>query len=199
MLCINNLGKVFACITFFALRDLFRCACADDTSALGAAFRSQIDYMVCGQNYGARKYKRVISGLYRGLAIMFIFSAIMLPIMQFGGDNIVRIFVEDADVIAMGSRALRITSWFYAFLGIIYVTRGVLNGIGDAFFALLNGIVEILCRLLIPLPMTSIPALGVWGIWWSVGVTWTVSAVTALMRYAFVKRKKNLAEKTAEP
>ena len=153
----------------------------------------------CGQNYGARKYKRVISGLYRGLAIMFVFSAIMLPIMQFGGDNIVRIFVEDADVIAMGSRALRITSWFYAFLGIIYVTRGVLNGIGDAFFALLNGIVEILCRLLIPLPMTSIPALGVWGIWWSVGVTWTVSAVTALMRYAFVKRKKNLAEKTAEP
>ena len=129
---------------------------------------------------------------------MFIFSAIMLPVMQFFGDSIVRIFVEDAAVIAMGSKALRITSWFYAFLGIIYVTRGVLNGIGDAFFALLNGIVEILCRLLIPLPMTSIPALGVWGIWWSVGITWAISAITALMRYVFVRKKRNLHEKTAE-
>ncbi|MCR5179143.1 MAG: MATE family efflux transporter [Lachnospiraceae bacterium] len=153
----------------------------------------------CGQNYGAKKTGRVISGFHRGVVIMFIFSALMLPIMQFFGDSIVRIFVEDAAVIAMGSEALRITSWFYAFLGIIYVTRGVLNGIGDAFFALLNGIVEILCRLLIPLPMTSIPALGVWGIWWSVGVTWAISAITALMRYVFVRKKRDLHEKSAEP
>ena len=101
-------------------------------------------------------------------------------------------FVEDADVIAMGAVALKITSWFYAFLGIIYVTRGVLNGIGDAFFAMLNGIVEIACRLIFPLLLTSIPLFGVWGIWWSVGVTWFLSAVTALMRYFYMHRKSDL-------
>lgn len=144
----------------------------------------------CGQNYGANKNKRVIKGFHVSMIIMTVFTAIMLPIMQLGGKAIVSIFVTDAAVIDMGAKALQITSLFYITLGLIYMSRGVLNGLGDAFFALLNGVVEVLGRFIVPIAMTSIAAIGLWGIWWSVGIVWFVSGTTAWMRYrSYTKRK----------
>ena len=109
--------------------------------------------------------------------------------MQLLGSTLVGLFVTDADVIAMGGTAVRITSLFYAALGLIYVVRGVLNGLGDAFFALLNGIVEVIGRFTVPFMLTAIPAIGVWGIWWSVGVVWTLSGFTAWLRYLSFRKK----------
>ena len=137
----------------------------------------------CGQNYGAEKNDRVIKGYHRTFLMMTIFTAIMVPLIQIFGKQIVSIFVDETDVIEMGARAMRITSLFYIFLGLIYVTRGILNGLGDSFFALLNGIVEVVGRFTVPFLLTMIPAIGLWGIWWSVGVVWFLSGFTAWLRY----------------
>ena len=142
-----------------------------------------------GQNYGARKIDRVVKGYHVGFAIMLIFSVLMLPFMQFFGDNIMMLFVKEPEVIAMGGQALRITSFFYVFLGVIYVIRGVLNGLGDAIFALLNGIVEVIGRFVAPILLTMVATIGVWGIWWSVGVVWFLSGLTAWLRYLQYTRK----------
>ena len=141
-----------------------------------------------GQNYGAKKGERIKKGFASGMLLMLIFSLIMLPIMQLLGDDIIHLFVEDAAVIAMGGKALRITSWFYVVLGLIYVCRGVQNGLGDGFFALLNGIIEIIGRFCVPIILTSMPLFGVWGIWWSVGFVWLLSGVTAWLRYVYYKK-----------
>ena len=121
--------------------------------------------------------------------MMTIFSLAMLPIMQFFGNAITRLFVKDPEVIEMGAKALAITSWFYVFLGIIYMVRGVLNGVGDAFFSLINGVTEIVGRFTVPFLLTAIPAIGVWGIWWSVGVVWFMSAATAYWRYLYKRAR----------
>ncbi len=147
-----------------------------------------------GQNYGARKNDRVVMGLKKITVIMVVFSLIMLPVMQFGSEAIVGLFVKDAEVIEMGSKALCITSYFYAALGTIYVVRSVLTGVGDAVFALQNGIVEVICRLTIPILFTMIPIMGVWGIWWSVGATWTISGLTAVIRYFIYSKKIGLRQ-----
>ena len=142
-----------------------------------------------GQNYGAMKKKRMIEGFHKAMLLMTIFTLIMLPVIQLFGGQITSIFVKEADVIEMGAKAMRITSLFYLFLGLIYITRGVLNGIGDALFALINGFVEVLGRLTVPILLTSIPVIGVWGIWWASGIVWALSGITAYMRYrGFYKR-----------
>lgn len=148
-----------------------------------------------GQNYGAGKNDRVLTGYRKSLVMMTVFTLIMLPIMQLFGSEITSVFVDEEDVIAMGAKALSITSVFYIFLGVIYVVRGVLNGIGDAFFALLNGIVEVIGRFAVPILMVSIPAIGLWGIWWSVGVVWLLSGFTAWLRY--LERKRKILKETA--
>lgn len=142
-----------------------------------------------GQNYGANLKDRVKEGYKKSLMIMVIFSIIMLPVMQLFSENIVRIFVDEEPVIVMGAKALRITSYFYVMLGTIYVVRGVLNGLGDSIFALINGIVEVLGRFIAPVLLVGIPAIGLWGIWWSVGIVWSLAGITALMRYFGFRNK----------
>ena len=142
-----------------------------------------------GQNYGAKKMDRVKAGYHKGLLLMLLFSVLMLPIMQFFGQGIIRIFVSEEPVIQMGAKALQITSLFYVMLGLIYVVRGVLNGLGDAVFAMFNGIVEVFGRFIVPVVMVGLPAVGLWGIWWSVGIVWAISGATAVMRYWYFKWK----------
>ncbi len=145
----------------------------------------------CGQNYGARKNDRVIDGYHKTFWMMVIFTAVMVPVIQLFARQIAGLFVEEADVIEMSAKAMRITSYFYICLGIIYVVRGILNGLGDAFFALLNGIIEVIGRFFVPVIMTAIPAVGLWGIWWSVGIVWLLSGLTAWLRYIYKKRMLN--------
>ncbi|MBO6089227.1 MAG: MFS transporter, partial [Lachnospiraceae bacterium] len=83
----------------------------------------------------------------------------------------------------LGALGLRITSLFYFPLGVIYVVRGVLTGVGDAFFALFNGIIEVLGRFIVPVTLTTLLGLGVKGIWLSTGIVWAISGITAWMRY----------------
>lgn len=145
-----------------------------------------------GQNFGANKHKRAITGYHKSILIMVIFTAIMMPLIQFFSEGIVRLFVNDQEVISMGGMALRISSYFYVFLGLIYVIRGYLQGIGDGLFALLNGLVEVFGRFIVPVLLVQISFIGVWGIWWSVGIVWFLSGFTAWLRYLYkVKNFKN--------
>ena len=154
---------------------------------LGTALTTYI-----GQNYGAKKTDRMKDGYRKGMILMVIFTALMVPFMQFFGNPIVSIFVKEPEVIAMGGTALKISSLFYVFLGVIYVVRGYLNGIGDAFFALLNGIVEVIGRFTVPIMLTRIAAIGVWGVWWSVGIVWFISGFTAWLRYLYKREKRQI-------
>ena len=137
----------------------------------------------CGQNYGARKNDRVYLGYKKGLLIMAVLTSVMILVMQLFGGAITSLFVTDPKVIELGRTGLRITSLFYLALGLIYVVRGVLTGVGDAFFALFNGIVEVIGRFTLPILMTKYMGMGSTGIWVSAGVVWVVSGVSAWWRY----------------
>ncbi|MBQ3270770.1 MAG: hypothetical protein IJH09_12725 [Clostridia bacterium] len=121
----------------------------------------------------------------------------LLAVMQLFGGNIVRVFVTDTEVISLGSRALRLTSCFYIFLGTIYMTRGVLNGVGDALFSFINGIVEMVCRILLPILLIRLTDVGVWGLWWTAGLTWMISGAFCLLRYISWRKKTVYAREQA--
>ena len=147
----------------------------------------------CGQNYGAKKYDRVYQGYKTGTVIMASLTVILIIVMQLFGRAITGMFVTDTDVINLGALGLKITSLFYPALGMIYVIRGVLMGLGDAFFALFNGIVEVIGRFTIPMLMTIYMGFGETGIWLSAGVVWVLSAVTAWIRYKFYSKRAMLS------
>ncbi len=136
-----------------------------------------------GQNIGAGKVDRVRAGMRSATWITLAFSFGMLPVIWFGGGAIVAAFVKEPEVISMGITALRITSVCYFPLGMIYMPRALLNGAGDARFAMMNGMTEVICRIVFSNWLIRIPALGYWGIWVTSGATWTVTACVCLARY----------------
>ncbi len=161
-------------------------------SSLGMALTSY-----SGQNIGAKKQERVVEGFRKATLIVLCFSMVMLPLFFFFGKYICGIFVTESDaasVITLGARALRITSPFYFALGMIYVPRAVLNGCGDTGFAMINGLTEVVCRIVFANVFTRIPALGYWGIWITTGLTWGVTAIVCVMRYKGGKWKYKALE-----
>ncbi|MCR5788355.1 MAG: MATE family efflux transporter [Lachnospiraceae bacterium] len=143
-----------------------------------------------GQNFGAKRNDRVYAGYRTGIIIMISFTVLLMFVMQLFGKAITGLFVSDREVITLGAKGLKITSMFYLALGMIYVVRGVLSGIGDAFFSLFNGVVEVIGRFTIPLLMTSYLGYGEAGIWLSSGIVWIISGVTAWIRYLTYFRSK---------
>ncbi len=144
----------------------------------------------CGQNYGAKRNDRVYSGYKTAIVIMALFTLLLIAVMQLFSIAIAGMFVSDQSVITLSALGLRITSLFYPALGMIYVIRGVLSGVGDAFFALLNGIIEIIGRFTIPLLFAAYLGFGEKGIWISARVVWALSAFTAWLRYIDYSRRK---------
>jgi len=147
-------------------------------SSLGAAITTYT-----GQNIGAGKIDRVKQGYRAAVRSVIVFSIVMLIPCQFLGRQIVGVFVTDPEVIAIGAKGLSITSWFYFFLGMIYVARSVLNGAGDAAFAMINGLMEVVGRVGFAVPLTKIPFIGVWGIFLTTGLTWALTGIVTMIRY----------------
>jgi len=154
----------------------------------GALSQSLVTYS--GQNLGAKQIDRVKGGYSRGMIMVTVYNLICVPIIYIFSRQIVDLFVTEEAVIEVGMQAIHITSIMYFFLGLIYIPRGILNGCGDASFSLINGITEVVCRIVFANLLTSIAAIGVWGIWWAAGLTWLTVAVVCSARFWFGKWQK---------
>lgn len=136
-----------------------------------------------GQNVGAGKYDRVSTSCKKSTLIVLIFSLMMIVVMFLFGEPIVRLFVNEPDVIEIGAKGLRITSFMYFALGMIYITRGMLNGVGDAAYAMINGLTEVVGRIGFAYLLMAIPAVGMWGVWYTNGLTWVLAGAAGVIRF----------------
>ena len=142
-----------------------------------------------GQNLGAGNIKRVIKGFNSANVINAIFVAVIMLLFWIFTPQIVSIFGRNEKVFGIAVDGLRITCCFYIFLGTIYTTRNVLNGAGDAMFSLFTGIVECIGRVGFAYPLTLIPFMGSYGVFYATGITWLLNGLFSLVRYKHGKWK----------
>lgn len=147
-------------------------------NSLGAAMAT-----FAGQNMGAKKLERVRRGYHKSIIIVAVFSILAFVAAQLGGHAIMRLFVDEVPVIDLGAKAIKITSCMYFALGMIYITRGLLNGTGDAFYSMINGLVEVVGRVGFSTVLALIPAVGVWSVWSTTGLTWVITSIASIIRY----------------
>ena len=173
---VNSYGATFT--TAFTVISRIETLVQQPFMSLGAAVSTYT-----GQNLGAGKTDRVVKGFNSSNVMNVIFSAVVLVLFWTFTSPIVSIFGKDAEVLRIASDGLRITSCFYVFLGLIYTTRNVLNGAGDAMFSLFTGIVECIGRVGFAYPLTLIPFLGSYGVFVATGITWMLNGLFSLIRY----------------
>ena len=136
-----------------------------------------------GQNMGAGKPERVRKAFYKAVWITVAISLAMFVICYGAGAFIVKCFVDDSEVVAIGVNGLKILGAMFFPLGIIYVTRGILNGANDTFFAMINGIIEVCGRIGFSILFVTLIPLGMWSVWVATGCTWIITGIAGAIRY----------------
>lgn len=63
------------------------------------------------------------------------------------------------------------------------VCMGMSIGAGDSIYSMMNGGIEIVTRIAFVFILTSIPSIGMWGIFITTGLTLLITALFALWRY----------------
>lgn len=136
----------------------------------------------CGQNIGARRWKRVQQGVrFTMLANIAIGLLTFLTVWLFGNE-LMLIFTDDANVIAIGKEYLLIISGFFAIHGALNVLNGALRGAGSTLFPMIT---SLLCLWIFRIPLAY--WLSAWfgrvGIWWAIGFSITIGLVATLIYY----------------
>ncbi|MFQ9516039.1 MAG: MATE family efflux transporter [Eubacterium sp.] len=180
---VNGYGAEFT--TSFTVVSRIESLVQQPFMSLGAALSTYT-----GQNIGAGNKKRVVKGFNSATLMSSIFAVIIIVIFWSFTPLIVSIFGKNDVVRDIAVDGLRITCCFYVFLGLIYTTRNVLNGAGDAMFSLFTGIVECIGRVGFAYPLTLIPFMGRYGVFYATGLTWFLNGMFSLIRYKMGKWKK---------
>jgi putative MATE family efflux protein len=142
---------------------------------------------VAGQNFGARKGDRVIQTFREG-ALMA--SGVMLVcgvICHLIPAQLIGIFSNDAEVIAVGSEYLRISSWNFIASGIIFVSSSTFQALGNTLPALATSSLRIVLVAIPAFIVSGWAGFELWWIWYlSVGATvFQMTASLLLLRREF--------------
>lgn len=85
-----------------------------------------------GQNYGAGQYRRIKQGTMVSLFMSFVPSILMAVAFLRYGQQIMRLFTDDPDVIEAGMRICRVVSPTYLTYVAIEILSGTIRGCGNA-------------------------------------------------------------------
>ena len=176
---INSFGATFT--TAFTILSKIEMVVQQPFMSLGAALSTYTS-----QNKGAGKIKRVVKGFNAASVMTCIIAVSVMIIFWIFAPQLVSIFGDNQEAAEKAIDGLRITSSFYLFLGMIYPTRNVLNGSGDANFSLFTGIVECAGRIGLAYPLTLVPFIGgggSYGVFYATGITWILNSVFSVIRY----------------
>lgn len=143
----------------------------------------------CGQNIGAKRYDRIKEGVKKCVQISIITSVISAIILIFLGKYLVMMFVSnpDAEILSYAQQVLNISAIFFIPLGLIFVYRNALQGIGDSFIPMMAGVYELVARAIVAFTLPKV--LEFMGICLADPVAWFAAVIP--LAYTYYKREKS--------
>ncbi len=101
------------------------------------------------QNYGARNIDRILAGVRQGTVIAVGTGILLGLVLVTFGESIIRMFVGagHANVMGMSHQFLIWNGMAYFILGVLFVTRGALQGLGRVLIPTISGFLELTMRV----------------------------------------------------
>ena len=150
-----------------------------------------------GQNLGAGRIDRIKEGVKKCTIISIIVSiASTIVVVLFGG-AFTKMFISgnDLEVIETAKHYLNTVSIFYIPLGLIFIYRNTLQGIGESFVPMMAGVAEMVARTVVAFTLPAL--LDFTGIALADPVAWIAAAVplgiTYYKRINVILKEKQLA------
>ena len=145
---------------------------------------------VAGQNVGARQAERV-RATFRSAVLMAAGAMVLLSIAcRIAGAEMVAVFSNDPEVVAVGTEYLRIVSWTFASSGVIYVGSSMFQALGHTLPALMASFSRIVIVAVPAFLLSRLPGFQLHWIWYLSVVAITVQLVLnmLLLRREFRRR-----------
>jgi len=137
---------------------------------------------IAGYNYGAKQYDRVLQSFYLTCAYATGVMAVVFILGECFPELVTRMFTHDPVLISQTIKPMRIICSTMLIIGFQMVTGNLFTSIGKAgkaIFLSLTRQVLYLIPLALYLPMLFANPLD--GVWWSIPVSDTLSAITAVI------------------
>lgn len=104
------------------------------------------------QNYGAKEYDRVRSGVKTGILLCTVSAVVVMGIVFAFGKYMIMIFLDvsaegGAEAFSVAWKYLLYMSYFLVVLYLIHVYRNAFQGIGNSFWSMVSGCAELVVRV----------------------------------------------------
>lgn len=151
-----------------------------------------------GQNIGAKKPKRLKSGIRTAIIMTLIFVASVSSILVIFRHPFMQIFTTDKDVIYFGAKMIGTLAPFYVIFSITEVISGAIRGSGDAIpimvITLIGMFVIRIGWIIVAMPIYNTIDI----IYWSYPISWIFTWALTLVYYFKGKwRKRAMENETA--
>ncbi|TKR23223.1 MATE family efflux transporter [Cellulomonas hominis] len=153
--------------------------------------------MFVAQNLGGGRPDRIRQGVVQAAWLAVAGSAVLGVVLFASGGWLVRLFVGDGatEVVRLATQLLHVNAALYAVLGVLFVLRGALQGLGRTGVPTLTGVIELAMRVGAAVVLGA--AFGYLGVVWGNPLAW-VGAVVLLVP-AYLRAHRALAHAPIAP
>lgn len=148
-----------------------------------------------GQNFGAKKIKRVKGAYQTATVLMLIWGMLCTLALTLLPSPIFQIFIREPEVLPMGVSYLQILGISQLFMCIEASSTGAFNGLGETRIPSVASIVLNLARIPLALLLSS-TSLGLDGIWWAISISSICKGIFLTVGYFIYIRKHHLLAET---
>jgi putative MATE family efflux protein len=173
---------------------------ASRVDSLATAFLASIGLaasMYTAQNLGGRRPDRIRRGITEALVMALIAAVALGVLFVLFGSAIVRLFVGSGsdEVVRLASQMLVINGVSYSLLAVLFVLRGVLQGLGHALIPTVTGVIELVMRVVAAVALGAL--LGFVGVALSNPLAW--AGAVALLIPAYITAHRALRRMPVDP
>lgn len=148
------------------------------------------------QNYGAKKQERIREGLKGAVMASMMFCIILSAGVWIFARPLMELFVDrgETEIIREGIRYLHIEGAFYCGIGCLFLLYGLYRALGTPGMSVVLTVISLGTRVGLAYLLSSIPAVGVPGIWWSIPIGWFLADLAGLvyLKSGAMKRKTKI-------
>lgn len=143
------------------------------------------------QNYGAKQERRIQEGLKGAIVTSFVFCVLISIIVWIFARPLMLLFVDahEVEIVSEGIRYLHIEGAFYCGIGCLFLLYGLYRALGKPFMSVVLTIFSLGTRVALAYILSSIPGIGVVGIWWSVPIGWFLADGIGIVYYWMKKTR----------
>lgn len=144
-----------------------------------------------GQNFGAKKYKRIKDGYKSALIVGMSYALIMAAAFLLLNKPMIRLFISDGAASEIAASYLKVVAFSQVFSAVEMISNGMFTGIGKPKIP--ASISIIFTSMRIPLALVLIKPFGINGIWMSICISSIFKGICAYMIYK-VKIRREFTE-----